>query len=89
MSNIVYDKGCLKAGEEWLERNLLLVAGIAVGIAFMQVRLDFKHINVLKILFRYFFLTHSQPTGDKIETIKYFSSFESFKFLEIFIENSI
>jgi len=35
---IINEKGCLVAGEEWLERNLLVVAGIAVGIAFLQVR---------------------------------------------------
>ena len=35
---IINEKGCLSAGEEWLERNLLVVAGIAVGIAFLQVR---------------------------------------------------
>ena len=35
---IINEKGCLVAGEEWLERNLLVVAGIAVGVAFLQVR---------------------------------------------------
>jgi hypothetical protein len=34
---IINEKGCLVAGEEWLERNLLVVAGIAVGVAFLQV----------------------------------------------------
>jgi len=34
---VIYDRGCLIAGEEWLERNLLVVAGIAVGIAFLQI----------------------------------------------------
>ena len=28
---------CVQAGEEWLEQNLVLVAGVLVGIAFMQV----------------------------------------------------
>ena len=37
LDKIVNDKGCLQAGEEWLEHNLLTVAGIAVGIAFLQV----------------------------------------------------
>ena len=37
---IINEKGCLSAGEEWLERNLLVVAGIAVGIAFLQVRIS-------------------------------------------------
>ena len=38
MHKIVNEKGCLAAGEEWLEHNLLTVAGVAVGIAFLQVR---------------------------------------------------
>ena len=37
LDKIVNEKGCLQAGEEWLEHNLLTVAGIAVGIAFLQV----------------------------------------------------
>jgi tetraspanin-5 len=40
VAKIINDKGCLPAGEEWLERNLLVVAGVAVGIAFLQVCLD-------------------------------------------------
>ena len=27
----------MQAGEEWLEKNLLVVAGVAVGVAFLQV----------------------------------------------------
>ena len=34
---IINEMGCLAAGEEWLENNLLVVAGVAVGIAFLQV----------------------------------------------------
>ena len=48
------EKGCLQAGEEWLEHNLLTVAGIAVGIAFLQVHLYvlFKsHIIAVGIAF--------------------------------------
>ena len=37
MHKLINEKGCLAAGEEWLEGNLLVVAGIAVGIAFLQV----------------------------------------------------
>jgi len=37
LHKIINEKGCLSAGEEWLERNLLVVAGIAVGIAFLQI----------------------------------------------------
>ena len=36
-SVIINEKGCVQAGEEWLEQNLVLVAGVLVGIAFMQV----------------------------------------------------
>ena len=38
MSSTINEKGCLLAGEEWLEKNLIVVAGVAVGIAFLQVR---------------------------------------------------
>jgi len=36
-SVIINEKGCVQAGEEWLEQNLVLVAGVLVGIAFMQI----------------------------------------------------
>jgi tetraspanin-5 len=38
LSSVINEKGCVQAGEEWLEKNLLVVAGVAVGIAFLQVR---------------------------------------------------
>ncbi len=41
LSSIINEKGCLAAGEEWLEKNLLVVAGVAVGIAFLQVCTSF------------------------------------------------
>ena len=41
MASVINDRGCIEAGEEWLERNLLLVAGVAVCIAFLQVFLVF------------------------------------------------
>ena len=34
---MINEKGCVQAGEEWLEKNLLVVAGVAVGVAFLQV----------------------------------------------------
>jgi len=33
----IYDQGCLQAGEVWVERNLLVVAGVAVSVAFLQI----------------------------------------------------
>ena len=37
MSSVIFDTGCVIAGEEWLEKNLLIVAGVAVSVAFLQV----------------------------------------------------
>jgi len=37
LASVINDRGCIEAGEEWLERNLLLVAGVAVCIAFLQI----------------------------------------------------
>ena len=45
-SRVVYERGCLRAGEEWVEVNLIPVAGAAVGIAILQV---FFHPVLLKI----------------------------------------
>ena len=35
---VIYEKGCLRAGEEWVERNLVPVAGVAVAMAVLQVK---------------------------------------------------
>jgi len=37
VAKIINDKGCLLAGEEWMEKNLVVVVGVVVGIAFLQV----------------------------------------------------
>ena len=37
LTSVINQKGCLMAGEEWLQTNLIVVAGVAVGIAFLQV----------------------------------------------------
>lgn len=36
-SAVIYEKGCLRAGEEWIEANLVPVAGVAVGVAVLQI----------------------------------------------------
>lgn len=36
-SMVVYERGCLRAGEEWVEYNLIPVAGATVGIAILQI----------------------------------------------------
>ena len=45
LNSIINEKGCLQSGEEWLEMNLVMVAGVAVGIAFLQVIFHFYFIN--------------------------------------------
>jgi len=37
LSDIINITGCLEAGETWLTNNLVMVAGVAVGIAFLQI----------------------------------------------------
>jgi len=34
---VIYDRGCLIAGEEWVERNLVPVAGVAVAVSVLQI----------------------------------------------------
>ena len=34
---VIYDRGCLRSGEEWVEKNLIPVAGVAVALAVLQV----------------------------------------------------
>ncbi|XP_069977069.1 tetraspanin-5 isoform X2 [Penaeus vannamei] len=36
-SLVIYERGCLRAGEEWIESNLVPVAGVAVGVAVLQI----------------------------------------------------
>ncbi|CAL4066027.1 unnamed protein product, partial [Meganyctiphanes norvegica] len=36
-SLVIYDRGCLRAGEEWIESNLVPVAGVAVGVSVLQI----------------------------------------------------
>ncbi|XP_030755576.1 tetraspanin-5 isoform X2 [Sitophilus oryzae] len=33
----IYERGCLRAGEEWIEGNLVLVAAVKVGIMILQI----------------------------------------------------
>ena len=38
IQTVIFDRGCLRSGEEWVERNLVPVAGVAVALAVLQVR---------------------------------------------------
>lgn len=33
----IFERGCLRTGEEWLEANLVVVCGVAVSLAITQV----------------------------------------------------
>lgn len=51
-SMVVYDRGCLRAGEDWVEVNLIPVAGAAVGIAILQVLVisyNAKNVTIFRI----------------------------------------
>lgn len=37
MSRTINEKGCVQAGEEWVERNLIIISSTAIFLAFMQV----------------------------------------------------
>jgi len=37
LTTVIYDRGCLRSGEEWVERNLVPVAAVAVALAVMQI----------------------------------------------------
>ena len=54
-TRVIYDKGCLRAGEEWVERNLVPVAGVAVAISVLQVAISVAisvpHVLHLRPLF--------------------------------------
>ena len=50
-TRVIYDKGCLRAGEEWVERNLVPVAGVAVAISVLQVAISVSHVLHLRPLF--------------------------------------
>nr|CAD7458497.1 unnamed protein product [Timema tahoe] len=41
----IFERGCLRAGEEWVEANLVPVAGVAVGVAVLQQFDPAKIIN--------------------------------------------
>merc|ERR1711935_162124 len=37
ITQVIYDRGCLRSGEEWVERNLVPVAAVAVALAVLQI----------------------------------------------------
>ena len=39
LTQVIYDRGCLRSGEDWVKRNLVPVAAVAVALAVLQVLL--------------------------------------------------
>lgn len=37
ISKIIYEKGCVQAGEEWMEHNLIIISTSAILTIFFQV----------------------------------------------------
>ncbi|XP_046803852.1 tetraspanin-12-like [Lucilia cuprina] len=37
ISKIIYEKGCVQAGEEWMERNLIIISTSAIITIFFQI----------------------------------------------------
>lgn len=48
----IYERGCLRAGEEWIESNLVPVAAVKVGVMVLQV---FGHLSFSLFIFPFFF----------------------------------
>lgn len=40
ISRTINEKGCVQAGEEWVERNLIIISSTAIFLAFMQVSIQ-------------------------------------------------
>jgi len=36
-SNVIYTKGCIEKGEEWLQQYMIPVAGVIVGVSVLLV----------------------------------------------------
>ena len=54
LTTVIYDRGCLRSGEEWVERNLVPVAVFAVAIAVLQVNEKFSLKIFLRSAFTYY-----------------------------------
>jgi len=37
LSKIIYEKGCVQAGEEWMEHNLIIISATVIVVMFFQV----------------------------------------------------
>lgn len=37
LSKVIHEMGCVQAGEQWMERNLISISTCAIFLAFFQV----------------------------------------------------
>lgn len=56
----IFERGCLRAGEEWIESNLVPVAAVTVGIMVLKVPqltnfILYKLTSHFILIFHYFF----------------------------------
>ena len=47
LTQVIYDRGCLRSGEDWVRRNLVPVAAVAVALAVLQVYTEKKEYALL------------------------------------------
>lgn len=47
IAKIIYEKGCVQAGEEWMERNLIIIATIAIITIFFQVYIQVFYFTII------------------------------------------
>ena len=62
---MIYERGCLRAGEEWVERNLVPVAGVGVALSVLQVVIIIiiLHIFIVnEISIQRFIISNAQVT---------------------------
>ena len=82
---VIYDRGCLRAGEDWVERNLVPVAAVAVALSVLQVAVSasmsrssmgFCIFSLLFIVFIFFFIFFFSLRGAASRMKGFYVSFE-------------
>lgn len=51
-AKLIYEMGCVQAGEEWMEHNLILLASSAIILAFLQVSLFYIYFDLISIVYQ-------------------------------------
>lgn len=73
----IFERGCLRAGEEWIESNLVPVAAVKVGIMILQVPTKYRSTNLLCARLLHL---NNFASASKLSTTKaYFNQFQTLK----------